>query len=310
MNKALYDVVIIGAGPAGLSCGIYTSRALLKTLIISSYTQPSQVVLTDIIENYPGFVDGINGFDFVEKLKKQAEKFGCEIISGDVVQIIKSVYFEIKLNNSEIENVKTKCVVIATGRRSKKLGLQKEISLIGKGISYCAVCDGFLYKEKIVVVIGGGDTAFTEAIYLSKLVKKLYLIHRREQFRATKILQQRLFEKNNVEIVVPYIVEEILGNERVSGVIVKNVGTNEVKEIKCDGIFVCVGHQPNTEFIRDLLTVDTDGYIITDDNMLTSIKGIFACGDCRSGSVKQVITSASEGVISALSVIEYVESNK
>ncbi|MFN3551018.1 MAG: thioredoxin-disulfide reductase [Endomicrobiia bacterium] len=310
MNKDIYDVVIVGGGPSGLSCGIYTSRSLLKTLIISSSIIPAQAVLTDIIENYPGFVEGINGFDFVEKLKQQATKFGCEIISGDVVNIIKNDGFELKLTNSEVESVKTKAVVVATGRRNKNLGLQKELSLVGKGVSYCAVCDAFLYKDKTVALIGGGDTAFTEAIYISKLVRKLYLVHRRKQFRATKILQQRLFEKDNVEILVPYVVENILGEERLLGIMIKNVETNEIKQLQCDGVFVCIGYLPNTEFVRNLLTVDTEGYIITDENMRTSIDGIFACGDCRSGSVKQVITSAAEGVISALSVIEFIEKNK
>ncbi|MCS7227845.1 MAG: thioredoxin-disulfide reductase [Endomicrobia bacterium] len=303
--KKFYDVIIIGGGPSGYTAGIYTSRALLNTLIVTSLTQPSQVVFSDYIENYPGFPDGINGFDFVERLKQQVIKFNCEILTDDVVKINPGEgRFDIYLS-SEKTIYESKCVIIATGRRSKKLGLPKEETFVGRGISYCAVCDAFLYKDKTVAVIGGGDTAFTEAIFISKFVKKLYVIHRRKDFRATKILQKRLFEKNNVEVLTPYIVEELLGEDMLSGIVIKNVETSEVKKIICDGVFVCIGHQPNTEFVNKVLQTDDEGYIITDNNLQSSVKGIFACGDCRSGSVKQIVSACADGAKAALSVINF-----
>lgn len=307
--EKFYDVIIIGGGPAGYTAGIYTSRALLNTLIITSLVQPSQVVFTDIIENYPSYPEGINGFEFIEKLKQQAVKFNCEIITDDVVKIdILDKKFAVYLSSGSI--YECRFVVIATGRRSKKLGLAEEVNFVGHGISYCAVCDGYLYRDKTVAVVGGGDTAFTEAIFLTKFVKKLYLVHRRKEFRATKILQQRLFAISNVEVVTPYVVEKLLGEKVLSGIEVKNLNTGELKKIDCDGVFVCIGHQPNTEFVKDLVNTDNEGYIITDGNLQSSIKGIFACGDCRSGSVKQVVYACAEGVKAALEIVNLFNSGK
>jgi thioredoxin reductase (NADPH) len=306
-NDNIYDVVIIGAGPAGLSAAIYTSRALLKTLVLTSFIYPTQAVITDIIENYPGFPEGINGFDLVEQMKQQAEKFKTEFLNSEVIKIEqKEKKFLVHTQDSVIE---TKSVIVATGRRNKKLGIENEEKFIGRGISYCAVCDAQLFKDKIVAVVGGGDTAFTEAIYLTKFVKKLYLVHRRKEFRATKILQEQLKQKNNVEFLTPYIVEKLLGDEKISGVLINNVETQEKKEVSCDGIFVCIGHQPNTEFVKELLQTDEDGYIVTDNNLQTSVRGIFACGDCRKDTIKQIVYAAADGAKSAFSVNKYLEEN-
>jgi thioredoxin reductase (NADPH) len=306
-NDIVYDVVIIGAGPAGLSAAIYTSRALLKTLVLTSFTYPPQAVLTDIIENYPGFPEGINGFDLIEQMKQQAEKFKTEFLNSEVIKIEqKEKKFLVHTQDDVIE---TKSVIVATGRRSKKLGVGNEEKFIGKGISYCAVCDAQLFKDKIVAVVGGGDTAFTEAVYLTKFVKKLYLIHRRKEFRATKILQEQLKQKNNVEFLTPYVVDRLIGEEKISGVLIKNVETQNAKEIFCDGVFICVGYLPNTEFLKGIVNLDEEGYIITDENLQTSASGIFACGDCRKNSVKQVICAAAEGVKAALSAVEFLERN-
>ncbi|MCS7152030.1 MAG: thioredoxin-disulfide reductase [Endomicrobia bacterium] len=307
MNNKVYDVIIIGGGPAGYSAGIYTARAMLKTLIITSFIIPTQVVLTDVIENYPGFPEGINGFDFIEKLKQQAEKFGTEILTGDVTKIEKfDNGFKISLSSSNDFFI-TNTVIIATGRKNKKLGIEDEEKFIGRGISYCAVCDGALYKNKTVAIIGGGNTAFTEAIFLTKYVKKLYIIHRREQFRAIKILQQQLLTKENVETITPYVVEKIIGENSFKGIILKNVLDNTKKELYCDGMFVCIGYKPNTEFLTGLVKMDEEGYIITDEKLQTSVEGIYACGDCREGSVKQIVNACAEGVHAALSVISYIQ---
>ncbi len=304
MKNKIYDVVIIGAGPSGLSAAIYTCRSLLKTLVLNSFTCPPQAVLTDIIENYPGFPDGINGFELIERMRQQAEKFGCEFINSEVAKIELKENFLVYIQNDIIE---TKSIIIATGRRNKKLGLENEEKFIGKGISYCAVCDAAFFKDKTVAVVGGGDTAFSEAIFLCKFVKKLYLIHRRKEFRATKILQERLKQKNNVEFFTPYVVERLVGEDRIFGLVIKNIETQQIKELVSDGMFVCIGHQPNTEFLKGILELDEEGYIITDENLQTSVKGIFACGDCRKSSVKQIATAAAEGVKAALSVEKFLE---
>lgn len=310
MEEKIYDVIIVGSGPAGLSSGIYTSRALFSTLILNSFNFPSQVVLTDIIENYSGFPEGVNGFELIENFKKQAMKFGCELLDSEVKEI-KKMNDAFLIYTSELNNcLKSKTVILATGRRAKKLGLDNEDIFIGKGISYCAVCDAALYKDKVVAVVGGGDTAFTEAIFISKFVKKLYLIHRRTQFRATKILQKRLFEKKNVEFLVPFVIQKILGKEKLEALEILNLQTNEVLKLDCDGLFVCIGHQPNTEFLRGFVQLDEYGYVITDENFQTSQERVFACGDCRRGSIKQVISASAEGVKAAFSVIEFLEKQK
>lgn len=305
--EKIYDVIIVGAGPAGLSAGIYTSRAIFSTLILNSFNFPSQIVFTDIVENYSGFPEGINGFELVENFKKQAMKFGCKLLDDEVKDIKKTDDgFLVYVTNSK-NYLKSKSIILATGRRAKKLGLENEDTLIGKGISYCAVCDAALYKDKVVAVVGGGDTAFTEAIFISKFVKKLYVIHRKTQFRATKILQKRLFEKNNVEFLTPCIIQKILGKEKLEALEILNLQTEKNFRLDCDGLFVCIGHQPNTEFLNGFVNMDQEGYILTDDRLQTSQHGVFACGDCRSGSIKQVISASAEGVKAAFSVIEHLE---
>lgn len=306
-EEKIYDTIIIGGGPAGYSASIYTARALLKTLVITSLITPPQAVLTDVIENYPGFPEGINGFDFVEKLKQQAEKFNVEVLSAEVLKVEKENKLFIVYTQQDKRFV-TKTVIIAVGRSSKKLNVENEDKFVGRGVSYCAVCDGAFYKDKTVAVIGGGNTAFTEANFLTKFVNKLYIVHRRGEFRATKILQQRLLTKPNVETVTPYIVDKLIGEQHLDGIILKNVLTGELKTLSCDGVFVCIGHKPNTEFIRGMIETDDDGYIVTDENLQTSIDGIYACGDCRKGSIKQIVNACAEGVQAALSVIKYLES--
>lgn len=310
MEEEIYDVIIIGAGPAGLSGGIYTSRALFSTLILNSFNFPSQAILTDIIENYSGFPEGINGFELIENFRRQAIKFGCKILDSEVKNIKKTDENFLVYTEDFKNGLKSKTIILATGRRAKKLGLENEDVLISKGISYCAVCDAALYKDKVVAIVGGGDTAFTEAIFISKFVKKLFVIHRRTQFRATKILQKRLFEKNNVEFLTPCIIQKIFGKEKLEALEILNLQTNEIFRLDCDGLFVCIGHQPNTEFLNGFIELDENGYVITDEKFETSQKGIFACGDCRSGSVKQIISASAEGVKAALSVIELLEKNK
>ncbi|MFQ3675317.1 MAG: thioredoxin-disulfide reductase [Endomicrobiia bacterium] len=309
-----YDIFILGSGPAGLSSGIYTSRAKFKTLVIDLLSVPAQIILTDLIENYPGFPEGINGFELMSRFKLQAEKFGCEILSTSIVPEILEFDSLKKIFKVSVDNniYNTKTIVIATGRSWKPLGVENETKFVGKGISYCGVCDAAFFKDKVVCVIGGGDSALQEALYISKFVKKLYLIHRRKEFRAVKVLQERIFNCSNIEIVTPSIVKRILGDEKVTGVEIEFVDTNVTKTLKCDGIFIFVGEKPNTEFLKKndfskQILSDENGYVITNANMETNIEGIFACGDCRNNNIKQIVTSCAEGVIAAESVRRFLE---
>ncbi|PIP67645.1 MAG: thioredoxin-disulfide reductase [Candidatus Omnitrophica bacterium CG_4_9_14_0_2_um_filter_42_8] len=301
-----YDCIIIGGGPAGLTAGIYASRARLKTLLIESYSVACQAVTTDHIENYPGFPDGVNGFELIEKFKKQAEKFGVEFIAGEVKAI--------KENKSAWEiltddlSYTGRAVIIASGARPKRLDIPGEDKFRGKGVSYCATCDGALFKNKEVVVAGGGDTALEEAIFLTRFAKKVSVIHRRNALRGTKILQERAFSNKKIEFVWDSVISEILGDARVSAVKVKNVKTGAVKDLSCDGVFIFVGYTPNTAFLKDLLTLDESGYIIADVNSLTSKAGIFACGDCCKKLLRQVVTAAGDGAVAAFSCQHYLES--
>ena len=300
-----YDVVIIGGGPAGLTAGIYASRARLKTLLIESYSVACQAVTTDRIENYPGFPDGVNGFELIEKFKKQAEKFGAEFIVSEIKGIKENKPgWEILADD---KSYASRAVIIASGARPKRLGIPGEDKFRGKGVSYCATCDGALFKNKEVVVAGGGDTALEEAIFLTRFAKKVTVIHRRNALRGTKILQERAFSNKKIEFVWDAVISEILGETRVSAAKVKNVKTGVEKDLSCDGVFIFVGYAPNTAFLKDLLPLDESGYIIADENCLTSKVGIFACGDCRKKLLRQVVTAAGDGATAAFACQHFLE---
>ncbi|HAZ10536.1 MAG: thioredoxin-disulfide reductase [Omnitrophica bacterium GWA2_41_15] len=301
-----YDVIIIGGGPAGLTAGIYTSRARLKTLLIESVSIPCQAVTTDHIENYPGFPDGVNGFELIEKFKVQALKFGTEFVSGEVKDIKESKPgWQIV---TEDKTYTALSVIIATGASPKRLDVPGEDKFRGRGVSYCATCDGALFKNKEVVVVGGGDTALEEAIFLTRFAKKVTVIHRRNALRGTKILQERAAANKKIEFVWDAVISEILGEAKVSAVKVKNVKTCAEKDLSCDGVFIFVGYTPNTGFLKDALSMDESGYIIVDDNCLTSKPCIFACGDCRKKLLRQVVTACGDGAIAAFSCQRYLES--
>ena len=303
-----YDVIIIGGGPAGLTAALYASRTRLKTLLLESYFVPGQAVIADCIENYPGFPDGINGFELIEKFKKQVQKFGAEIKIGDIERIEKHkngwrVDVEGKTYNSL-------SLLVASGARPKKLGVPGEERLQGRGVSYCATCDGALYKDKDVVLVGGGDTAIQEALFLTRFAKKVSVVHRRKRLRATRILQERALANKVIEFIWESRIIEIMGKDKVGGVKVKNINTEKETEVSCNGVFIFAGYSPNTDFIKGLLKSDKDGYILTDDDMNTSKKGIFACGDCRKKLLRQVVTACGDGATAAFSAQQYVEELK
>jgi len=301
-----YDVIIIGGGPAGLTAGIYTSRARLKTLVIESYSVACQAVTTDHIENYPGFPEGINGFELIDKFKKQAERFGAEFIVSGVKSVKENKPgFQV---NTEDKTYTSSSVIIASGASPKTLGIPGEDKFRGRGVSYCGTCDGALFRDKEVVVVGGGDTALEEALFLTKFVKKVTIIHRRDALRGTKILQERAFADKKIDFIWDSVVVEIAGSSKVAGVKIRNVKTGALADFACDGAFIFVGYMPNTAFLKDTLSLDEAGYIISDDNCLASKQGMFACGDCRKKLLRQVVTAAGDGATAAFACQRYLES--
>lgn len=299
-----FDVVIVGAGPAGLTAGIYCSRFSLDTLIIDKNPGAGQLAVIDFIENYPGFEDGISGFDLLNKMRQQAERFGVRFVDAEVVDIDIQNLTSI---TDEGKRFFSKAVILATGSKPKPLGVKGENELLGKGVSYCATCDGPLFRGKEIVVVGGGDSAVGEAIFLSKFARGLKLIHRRDKLRAAAILQERLFNNKNVKVIWNSVVTEICGKEEVSAVKIMDVNTKAVSNISADGVFIFVGTIPNTEFLKGKLELDRDGFIITDHNTQTSVKGIYACGDVRSKPLRQIVTACAEGAQAAFSCYHYIE---
>lgn len=299
----MYDVIIIGGGPAGLTAAIYTARSRLKTLLIEKAGCGGQMAITDLLENYPGFNGGVNGFELATKLEAQVKDFGAEIIydevesvSGDKIKVVKTP------NNT----YQAKTVIIAAGTKIKEMGIKGEAKFIGRGVSFCAVCDAPFYKEKDVLVVGGGDSAVQEAIYLAKFAKNVTLIHRRDQLRAAKILQERMRSYTNISVMYDTIALEVTGEEKIEKIVVENVKTKEKQDLKVDGIFVFIGLLPNTTFLTEV-ALDENGYILTDENMKTSVSGIFACGDIRQKQLRQVVTAASDGAQAAISAQYYIE---
>ncbi len=300
----MWDVIVAGGGPAGLTAGIYTVRAGRKALIVEEVFCGGLVNFTVDIENYPGFPEGIKGQELALRFYNQAKKLGCEFMEGKkVVGIEKGEVFSIKLSDGS--TVEGRSVIIATGSRPRRLGVDGEKELIGKGVSFCAVCDGNFFKDREVAIVGGGNSAVQEAIYLSNIAKKVYLIHRRDKLRADKILQDRFFALKNVEFIPKARVKRLLGDKLLQGVVLET--EDGEKELKVDGLFVYIGHEPNTDFLKGFLELDEDGYIVTDEEMRTSVEGVFAAGDVRRKPLRQIVTAAGDGAVAAMSAVKFVE---
>ncbi|MFO7989349.1 MAG: thioredoxin-disulfide reductase [Desulfotignum sp.] len=299
-----HDLAIIGAGPAGLTAGLYAARARLNVLLIEKAVPGGQIIVTDWIENYPGFPEGISGFDLAEKMRVQAEAFGLKMETAEVQSL--KLTPDVKEVVLQEKTIRARSLIIASGASPKKLGIGED-RYMGKGISFCATCDAPFFKEKTVVAVGGGDTAVQEAIYLTKFVKKVYLIHRRDELRATKILQERAFANDKIEILWDTVATGVDGFFGIEGVHVKNVKTGEEKTLKADGCFIWVGTTPNTQFLKDSLDTDAYGFIRADARMQTSVPGVFAAGDVRDTPLRQVSTAVGDGAIAAVSAEHYLE---
>ncbi len=297
----IHDVIIIGGGPAGLAAAIYAGRAKLDGFVVEKMSPGGQVLITDFVENYPGFFEGISGFELVEKFTEHAKRFGMDIKNGEVDSVRpEGEYFNVNLTDGV--TITTRAVIIATGASHRKLGVKGEQELIGRGVSYCATCDGPFFRNQTVAVVGGGDSAVQEAIFLTKFVKKVYLVHRRDELRAVKILQERAFSNDKIEFVWNSIVEEIIGKEQVEGIRILNKISGEISTIKVDGVFIFIGISPITQFVKGLVDTDERGFIKTDEWMRSSVKGIYAAGDCRKKPLLQIVTAVAEGATAAFAV--------
>ncbi|SFH84687.1 thioredoxin reductase (NADPH) [Pseudobutyrivibrio sp. OR37] len=299
----IYDVIIIGAGPAGLTAGIYGKRAGLNVLVLNtSSLSGGQILNTYEIDNYPGF-PGASGQELADAMKNHCDKLGVEFARGRVSSIVDNG--DTKELITKKQTFTCKNVIIATGTSNKRLGCPGEEELSGMGVSYCATCDGAFFKEKTVAVVGGGDVALEDAIYLSRFCKKVYLIHRRDEFRGAKVLQEQVKAADNIEIIYNTVVESINGETVVDSLSIKNKVTEEKTELKVEGIFIAVGTVPNTEFVSGLVDMDDSGYIIADENCATSAKGIYVAGDVRVKSLRQVITATADGANAITSIQKY-----
>jgi thioredoxin reductase (NADPH) len=305
-NSTEYDLIIIGGGPAGLTAGIYAARSRLNAVLVEKAAPGGQVLVTDMIENYPGFPEGITGPDLVQKMTDQAQKFDLNMTTGEVVSVDFSK--QTKIVNLSDRSITGQSVIVATGASPRRLGVNGEERFIGKGISTCATCDAPFFRDKVVAAVGGGDTAVQESIFLTRFVKKVYLIHRRDQLRASGILQERAFANEKIEFLWDTVVTGIDGLFGVEKLSIKNVKTDAVEELAVDGCFVWVGIEPNNAFLNDAVQLDADGFIITDGHMKTSQAGVFAAGDGRSTPVRQIATAVGDGAIAALSAEHYLES--
>ncbi len=302
----MYDIIIVGAGPAGLTSAIYARRALKKVLILEARAYGGQIINTPSIENYPSEIH-ISGFDFATNLYNQVKELGAEIKFQKVINIIdKNDTKEVITDN---EKYSTKTVIIATGCENRVLGLENENSLIGKGISYCATCDGNFYKRRTVAVVGGGNTALEDALYLSDIASKVYLIHRREEFRGDEKTLTKLKEKNNVEFILNSTIIKLNAKETLESIDIKNNVTNEKNNISLDGLFIAIGRIPENEEFKELINIDQSGYIISNEDCKTNIEGIYVAGDNRTKEVRQLVTACSDGAIAAVNAIKYI-SNK
>ncbi|MGA2223811.1 MAG: thioredoxin-disulfide reductase [Syntrophobacteraceae bacterium] len=308
LESGIYDLIILGGGPAGLTAGLYAMRAVLKTVLVERATHGGQVAITKDVENYPGFQE-IGGLDLSDKLLQHAQSYGLEVIQDEAVSIdLGPDIHTVTLAKGKL--LKAHAIIIATGGAPRKLGVPGEIEFLGRGVSYCAKCDGFFFHDRVVTVVGGGDTALEEALYLAKLASKVYLIHRRDSFRASKILQERI-QESSVELILNSVVAEIYANEDgVHSIAVKNLLTGEKNPVDTEGVFIFAGILPNNQLVPPGIKLDSSGYVTTDEKCASSIPGIYVAGDLKTKFAKQIVVAAAEGCTAALAAAEYIDRRK
>ena len=303
-NNHVFDMIIIGGGPAGYTAALYAARAGLDTLVLERLSAGGQMALTHQIDNYPGFEDGIDGFSLADKMKKQAERFGAKSKTAEVVRL--DLTAEPKRIETASEIFLSRTVVLATGANPRELGVEKESELVGRGVAYCAACDGMFYRGKTVIVVGGGNTAAADALLLSRIAEKVILVHRRDTLRATKIYHEPLMQAENVEFRWNSTVKELLHEAKITGVRLSDVNTGEESTIACDGVFVSVGRKPATEFLGGQVELDGNGYVVAGEDTKTNIPGVFAVGDIRTKELRQIVTAVADGAVAVHEAEKYL----
>lgn len=306
MNK----VIIIGSGCAGLTAAIYTARADLKPIVLDGYEPGGQLALTTLVENFPGFTDGILGPEFIERSRKQAQRFGTEFRSGAVTSVdLSQRPFKVVAGK---ETYESEALIVAAGASARMLGIESEKLLLGYGVSTCATCDGYFFRDREILVVGGGDTAMEEGTFLTKFAKRVTIVHRRKEFRATKIMLDRAKANPKIRFMTPYVVEEVnnVANKAVESVTLRNVETNKAEKVEVEGVFVAIGHDPNTKVFQGKLAMDDAGYIATHNGPLTSVEGVFAAGDVQDHRYRQAITAAGSGCMAAMEAEKFLAEHK
>jgi thioredoxin reductase (NADPH) len=303
-----YEVIIIGGGPAGLTAGLYTSRSRLRTLLIESSLFGGQITTTELIENYPGFPKGITGAELGQLMEEQARRFGLEMVNQEILEV--RLEGEKKVVRTHEADYEAEVLIVSSGTEYRRLGIPGEEEFIGKGVSFCATCDGAFFQDSRIVVVGGGDSALTEALFLTKFAKEVTIIHRRDALRATKIYQERAFANPKIRFLWNSVMQEIKGDKMVQSILVRNVKTGEVKEFETEGVFLFVGIVPRTQFLKGSVQMDDGGYVLTNEDCETSVKGIFAAGDCRKKLLRQITTAVGDGATAAFAAEKYLEEKK
>jgi thioredoxin reductase (NADPH) len=303
-----YEVIIIGGGPAGLTAGLYTARSRLRTFLIESSLFGGQITTTELIENYPGFPKGITGTELGQLMEEQAKRFGLEMVNQEILEV--RLEGKKKVVRTHEADYEAEVLIVSSGTEYRRLGIPGEEEFVGKGVSFCATCDGAFFQDSRIVVVGGGDSALTEALFLTKFAKEVTIIHRRDALRATKIYQERTFANPKIKFLWNSVMQEIKGDKMVQSILVRNVKTGEVREFETEGVFLFVGIVPRTKFLKGLVEMDDGGYVLTNEDCETSVKGIFAAGDCRKKLLRQITTAVGDGATAAFAAEKYLEEKK